>query len=126
MPGFLRHFETQRQRLFRTLALLGLLLALLGSAPPPSRAALSPAGVAAGAGSHPPARIGTPLLVDVIVQGASGDYLTLLVEAHGGQVTRDLGVIGSVAARVPADRIAALEREPGVTRVWQNAVVRSS
>ena len=126
MNGSWRHRKNQSQRLFRTLALLGLLLALLGSAPPPSRAALSPAGVAAGAGSHLSAQRGAPPLVDVIVQGASGDYLTNLVHAHGGQVTRDLSVIGSVAARVPADRIVALEREPGVTRVWQNAVVRSS
>ena len=49
-----------------------------------------------------------------------------IVQAHGGEVTRELSVIGSVAARVPESNLVALEREPGVTRVWQDATVRSS
>ena len=52
--------------------------------------------------------------LDVIVQGVSGDDLAALVEAHGGQVTRQLGIIDAVAAQVPAHRLAALERAPGV------------
>ena len=106
--------KRRRQKL-RALAVLCLLVVLLGGAVLPFLTPL------------PWLELGTDSpgpMVEVIVQGASGDYLKSLVEAHGGQVTRDLSVVGSVAARVPADRITALGREPGVTRVWRTCSTR--
>ncbi len=62
---------------------------------------------------------------NVIVQGARAD-LTSIVRAAGGKVTRALPIIDAVAARLPADRVAALEKAPGVTRVWSDSGVAAT
>ena len=106
----------QRWHWVRLLTYVGLLFALAGSEGLSSLAALSPTG---------PAAVVSPM-VDVIVQGVLDDGLAALIEAYGGQVMRELTVIDALVARLPADRIASLEREAQVIRVWQDAAVRSS
>jgi serine protease AprX len=65
--------------------------------------------------------------VGVIVQGMPpGGDLAALVQRYDGQVTRDLSLINAVAATLPAGRLAALQREPAVVRVWPDSAVRSS
>ena len=103
-------------RLFGVLVTLSLLLAL------PAPVSLVTASAAQAALDPADALASVP----VIVQGRPTADLDALVAAHGGQVTRDLAVIGAVAARLPAHQIAALAHAPNVTRVWQDAAVRSS
>ena len=42
----------------------------------------------------------------------------------GGRVSRELPIIGSFAARVPARSLSALAEAPSVTRVWGDASIR--
>ena len=65
-------------------------------------------------------------VVDVIVQGANMATAADAVRAVSGEVTHELSVIDAVAATVPGDSLAALERVPTVTRVWLDAVVRNA
>lgn len=53
----------------------------------------------------------------VIVVGNGAAAVADAVEAVGGEVGRVLGIVGGVAADVPSDRIAVLERAPGVVAV---------
>jgi serine protease AprX len=64
--------------------------------------------------------------VDVIVRElpGAGEGPERAVEAFGGTVGRDLGIIDSFGASVPADRLAALRGVPGVDSVTENAPVR--
>ena len=59
----------------------------------------------------------------VIVQGTSAAAVRAAVEAHGGEVTQDLWIVNGVAADVPADQLAALAAEPGITRVSEDVAV---
>jgi hypothetical protein len=67
--------------------------------------------------SEPPAKL------SVIVQGDPGADLAAIVAQFGGEVTRDLSVISSVAANIPADQLPALEQAESVRRVWKDAGV---
>jgi len=63
-------------------------------------------------------------LAPVIVQGASPEAVRAAVEAHHGKVTQDLWIVGGVAADVPADRLAAIAAEPGITHVSEDVAVQ--
>jgi serine protease AprX len=62
--------------------------------------------------------------VPVIVHRASGSAAAGAVERHGGKVRQRLKTKNAVAADVPANKIEALAREPGVTRISFDAPVR--
>ena len=64
--------------------------------------------------------------VDVIVQGRPDSDLTDLVMGHGGQVTRELGLINAVAARLPVTSVSALESDSSVVRIWSDSNVRTT
>jgi serine protease AprX len=55
----------------------------------------------------------------VIVSGVPGasSQVDRAVRAHGGHVTRELGVVNGVAATMPSDQVALLQRTPGVRSV---------
>jgi serine protease AprX len=59
----------------------------------------------------------------VIVQGTSQAAVRAAVEAHHGTVTQDLWIVQGVAANIPAGELAALQTEPGVTHVTEDAPV---
>lgn len=61
--------------------------------------------------------------VEVIVRRTPGSALDLdrLVEATGGEVRQDLGIIEGVAAEVPASAVAELEAVPDVVEVTPDA-----
>jgi Subtilase family len=63
--------------------------------------------------------------VSVIVREApgSGDLPERSVEAAGGSVVRQLALIDSFSARIPADRLTALRAVPGVVSVTEDAEV---
>src|SRR3954447_26990448 len=63
--------------------------------------------------------------VSVIVteQADAGSGPERAVTALGGRVGRQLGIIEAFAARVPADRLAALRATPGVRAVTEDAAV---
>jgi serine protease AprX len=87
----------------------------------PSAAALSPA-IAKLAATDPGRQ------VEVIVQGRAGDAAaaTAAVTAAGGTVTRDLGLIGGLVARMSAADAARVAHDPGVRAVALNAAVARS
>ncbi|MGD9145320.1 MAG: S8 family peptidase [Anaerolineae bacterium] len=64
--------------------------------------------------------------VSVIVQADDLGSAVAAIQRVGGHASRDLSVIQAVAARVPVDRLAALNQTPGVKRVWPDATVQSS
>jgi serine protease AprX len=57
----------------------------------------------------------------VIVQGSGA---ARAVRSVGGTITLDLPIVGGLAARVPADAIAAVRKSPGVRAVDADAPVR--
>ncbi|HET9772444.1 MAG TPA: S8 family serine peptidase, partial [Acidimicrobiia bacterium] len=59
----------------------------------------------------------------VIVQGPNEAGVRAAIAAVGGEVTRDLWVVGGVAADVPEDRVAALRAAPGITSVTEDGTV---
>ena len=62
--------------------------------------------------------------VEVIVQAQSSEAAAQLVAAYGGTVLRPLSIIDSVAARVTADTVTRLRRDPAVRAVWPNRKVQ--
>jgi serine protease AprX len=78
-------------------------------------------------GPIPAARVNTPTgpMTSVIVRGLPGaDALVATdVEAVGGQVTQQLGLIDAVVARVPANMVQVLAQSRGVVRVTRNSSV---
>jgi serine protease AprX len=67
--------------------------------------------------------------VDVIVQlqrGTSGAQGRILIEAAGGEVTRDLHIINGLGARLGAAAAAKLAKQPGVRLVSLNESVKPS
>ena len=71
---------------------------------------------------------GSAAPVDVIVLElpGTGDRPERAVAAFGGAVERQLGIIDSFSAKVPADRVAALREVPGVDTVSEDVPVRLS
>ncbi|MBW3620249.1 MAG: S8 family serine peptidase [Actinobacteria bacterium] len=70
------------------------------------------------AASGPVAQSGRTDLRSVIVVGDAGAAAVAeAVESVGGEVGRVLGIIGGVAAEVPADRLDLLEGSPGIVAV---------
>ncbi len=66
-------------------------------------------------------------MVSVIVQSVAGAApVAQAVGSLGGAVTGDLGIIGAVAARVPAVAVVALGRAPGVGWVSLDAPMEGS
>jgi serine protease AprX len=60
----------------------------------------------------------------VVVQAHAGAHAAAqAVAAVGGSVSADLPLVDAVAARVPADRLAALSRRPGIRAVTPDAPV---
>src|SRR6185295_15098805 len=70
-------------------------------------AALAAAGLV-GAAQPPAAAAGVE---SVIVQGASGAQAAAAVRAFGGTVRNNLGIVGGVAAAVPAASVAVLQAQ---------------
>ncbi len=64
--------------------------------------------------------------VEVIVQGTPSANLKDLIEAAGGEVTRDLYVIDAVAASVPTDRLELLIADNPSIHIWQDSPVHSA
>ena len=62
----------------------------------------------------------------VIIQASSAAQAAALVRDAGGTVTRELGVIHSVAAELTAEQEIELTRNAGVQRVWDNGSVELS
>src|SRR5947207_274805 len=79
---------------------------------------VAPVGRAAG-----PSR---PSLVTVIVESApeAAVGLRTAIADAGGAVTRELGLIDGVVARVPADAVAGLRAQPGVLSITLDGRVR--
>jgi serine protease AprX len=63
--------------------------------------------------------------VPVLIQRTSRGVAKNAVAAHGGRVKREASVGNVIAAEVPAGRLEALAREPGVVRVSFDAPVVS-
>ena len=102
-------FQSFFARRART-ACVAIVLALAGS---------STAALPAHAGAPP---TGPP--VAVIVQQLPAAGAESMVEALGGQVGHELGVIDGFTARVPADRLDELSAAPGVVSVTKDAGLR--
>ena len=102
-------------------ALVGL-ACLLTAAPGPALAG----GPAAPAG-RPTSSADLPS-ASVIVRGVPGGGAALqaAVAAAGGSVTRSLGLVDGLVARVPAAAVQGLSRAPGVTAVTRDGRLRLS
>jgi serine protease AprX len=71
--------------------------------------------------ASPSAQAAKPATQNVVVSGADARAVRRAVEHAGGTVTRDLPVIGGVAARVPAGTLGALRRSAAVRTVTADA-----
>jgi serine protease AprX len=71
--------------------------------------------------ASPSAQAVKPVTQNVVVSGADASAVRRAVESAGGTVTRDLPIIGGVAARVPATALGALRRSAGVRAVTHDA-----
>jgi serine protease AprX len=71
--------------------------------------------------ASPSAQAVKPVTQNVIVSGADASAVRHAVQSAGGTVTRDLPIIGGVAARVPATALGALRRSAGVRAVTNDA-----
>jgi serine protease AprX len=84
-------------------------------------APLLAASLAAAAGAAPGSAVADtgapPVAVVVIEQHPAGDAAERAVRALGGEVTRDLSLVGGFAATVPAHRVEQLRAVPGVREV---------
>ena len=89
--------------------------------------AVAPAAIAASTAYVEPALlVQGPTTVSVIVAATSSQAAGAAVERLGGQVTSDLWLINSVAATLPADKVAALATAPGIESIVANRGVTSS
>ncbi len=86
-------------RLLSSLALIVLVVSTLGAAPPPK----DPDG-----------------MMDVIVQGRDMGRLRSVARHYAGEVTHELGIINSIAVRIPERMVEQLARHPHVFRVYEN------
>jgi subtilisin family serine protease len=117
-------------RLWRTPApaVLALIAVLVG---------LAPASIP-GASASPPRRDGAldtylrdraarepNAAIPVLVHRATKSAALAAIEAYGGRVHRELELANIVAADVPATKLEALAREPGVTRISFDAPMKS-
>ncbi len=58
--------------------------------------------------------------VSMIIQGVDLDSVAVAVEAAGGEITHELGIIRSVCALLTPDQIESLKRSEGVVRISDN------
>ena len=85
------------------------------------------AGPSPGKVGPPPGKGGSQEWVEVIIQGrdlSAVPGLNALVQARGGQVTRRLGLINAVSARIPAHALERLQRAPGIRKVFPNRMLQ--
>ena len=98
------------------LLLVSLLLPLTGAPPPiPHTAYIEPALLLQDAEA-----------LSVIVTADDSEAAARAVERVGGQVTSDLWLIDAVAAKIPANQLKALARDPGVRSVANNKSVKTA
>jgi serine protease AprX len=71
--------------------------------------------------ASPTAQAAKPVTRNVVVSGADASAVRRAVRSAGGTVTRDLPIIGGVAARVPATALGALRRNASVRAVTPDA-----
>jgi serine protease AprX len=121
---------TARARLDRTIAIFlavltviagGLAAGRLPAFPPLAAAKTDPSLVSAAA-----AQPDRTLQVIVRETNPSSGAAEQLVRSDGGQVTRQLPIVGGFAAVVPASSLASLADSGSVTRLWADGRVRMS
>jgi len=76
--------------------------------------------------SYAPLSAAPAAVQSYIVRAASLESAAEAVEAVGGQITTELGIINAVGAELSAQQAARLAASPLVSRVWANSSVQSA